>query len=232
MSTNTTRTPPQEPQKSVLDLGFLSKILEALLFSASKPLTLEELKDATGDYEAKDIKDALARLNDEYKNAERSFTILEVAHGWQMVTLPNYAEYIKRLYMKSTAQKLSRSTVEALAIIAYRQPVTRQEIEFIRGVNTEGVLKSLLEKDLARIMGRKDAPGRPILYGTTRKFLEHFGLRSLEDLPKIEELNLAAHEHTASPAIDATPTPAAAVPDEGATQEPGPRADKDPGVSS
>jgi len=111
-----------------------------------------------------------------------------------MVTLPQYAEYVKRLYTKAVVAKLSRPTVETLAIVAYRQPLTRQEIEFIRGVNTEGVLKSLLEKDLVRIVGRKEAPGRPILYGTTRKFLEHFGLRSLEDLPKVEELNLAEHD--------------------------------------
>ena len=137
--------------------------------------------------DAQAIKSALDELKDEYQASGRSFNIAEVAGGYQISTDPQYASWLQKLYRKSHTEKLTGPSLETLAIVAYRQPISRVEIEDIRGVNVDGVIKTLLEKSLVRITGRKQIPGRPFLYSTTRQFMEFFGLKSLEDLPKLEE---------------------------------------------
>jgi segregation and condensation protein B len=144
------------------------------------------LKDVLKDLEPTEIRDCIEELNGEYNSTERSFHIKEIAGGFQMMTDPVYSTWISALY-KRPPDRLTGPALETLAIIAYKQPLTRSDIEVIRGVNVDGVLHTLEERSLIRTRGRVDAPGRPILYGTTAEFLQHFGLRSLEDLPKLKE---------------------------------------------
>lgn len=167
----------------------LKTILEGLLFVADEPLSLERLAQA---FEEELPPERLARAVDElineYEELGRAFTLRQVAGGFQFRTRPELSSYLLRLMDKKSPARLSRAALETLAIIAYRQPVLRAEVEKIRGVDAGGMIKSLLEKDLIRVAGRRDLPGRPIAYGTTRKFLETFDLPSLEALPSIEEL--------------------------------------------
>lgn len=165
----------------------LKQIIEALLFVSESPLPLEKMSAVLEDYNPSDIRQAVEGLQAEYEHSERSLVIQEVAGGYQMTTRPVYAPWLRKFLKKTHGEKLSGPSLETLAIIAYKQPVTRQEIEFIRGVNVEGVLKALLEKGLIRIIGRKEIIGRPLLYGTSREFLEYFGLNALEELPPLEE---------------------------------------------
>ncbi|UQZ89758.1 SMC-Scp complex subunit ScpB [Deltaproteobacteria bacterium Smac51] len=166
----------------------IKTVIEGLLFVADEPLSLERLAQAFDD----EIPlDRLARqvddLINEYEEMGRAFVLKPVAGGFQFRTRPELSSYALRLKKKSPA-RLSRAALETLAIIAYRQPVLRVEIEKIRGVDAGGMVKALLEKELIRVVGRKDLPGRPIAYGTTKKFLETFDLPSLESLPTIEEI--------------------------------------------
>jgi len=170
------------------------RIIEALLFSSDKPLDLIQIKEVLEELDTQIIKSLIRQLRDEYTAEERSFNITEVAGGYRISTDPQYASWLQRLYRTSRTEKLSHPSLETLAIVAYRQPITRLEIEDIRGVNVEGVLKALLEKSLVRICGRKKIPGRPFLYGSTKFFLEFFGLQSLNDLPKLEEFEGAGLE--------------------------------------
>lgn len=165
----------------------VKQIIEALLFTSDKPLTLTRIKEVLDGVDVQVIKAQLNELRDAYADAGRSFNITEVAGGYSLSTDPKYAPWLKRLYNKTGSEKLSGPSLETLAIIAYRQPITRLEIEDIRGVNVDGVLRTLLERSLVRISGRKDIAGRPFLYSTTRYFLEFFGLQSLSELPKLEE---------------------------------------------
>ena len=166
--------------------AMIRKIMEALLFVSEKPLTTEDLRQALDGLDDEKIKEAIAELREDYIKSERSFNIAELAGGYQIVTNPEFAPWIDKLFRRDET-KLSTPSLETLAIIAYKQPLTRSEIEKIRGVNIEGVLKTLLDKNLIKIRGRKDAPGRPITYGTTDKFLEDFGLKGLEHLPKLRD---------------------------------------------
>ena len=133
------------------------------------------------------IRDLVYELKNEYEIQKRSFTIAEIAGGFQLVTDSYYAPWIKRLLIKEKTQRLSMPAMETLAIIAYKQPLTKSEMETIRGVNIDGVIENLLEKNLIKTSGRREAPGRPFIYTTTDEFLVHFGLKSLEDLPKLKE---------------------------------------------
>jgi len=164
----------------------LKTVIEALLFSSDKPLTLEQLKGALDNLDTSLIRKLIEELSREYENANRGIRISEIAGGFQMITAPFSAPFLKKLYRQKRVEKLSRPALETLAMIAYKQPVTKTEIESLRQVNVDGVIKSLADKDLIRIAGRRKAPGRPHVYGTTRQFLEYFGLKSLEQLPKIE----------------------------------------------
>jgi len=167
----------------------VKSVLEALLFSSEKPLTLEQLKFALDNLETTEIRKTLEELRAEYESANRGLRIIEIAGGFQMITAPDYAIFLRKLHKDRKVERLSRQALETLAIIAYKQPVTRFEIESLRNVNIDGVVKSLLDKDIIRIAGRRKAPGRPFVFGTTKKFLEHFGLKSLEELPKMEDFS-------------------------------------------
>jgi len=165
----------------------LKLIIESLLFSADKPLLVKDIQGCLPDRELSEIVEALKTLAREYDAMNRSFVLKEVAQGFQIRTKPDYAPYVLRM-TKRSATRMSAASMETLAIVAYKQPVIRQEIEQFRGVDTGGILRTLLERNLIRIMGRKQLPGRPLIYGTTRKFLEVFDLDSLESLPKLKEI--------------------------------------------
>lgn len=173
--------------------------IEAILFVSEKPLLIEQVKGVLEAVEADKIRDTLLELKNDYEKSERGLRIVEIAGGFQIVTSPEAAEILKKFYKLRDAQKLSKSALETLAIIAYKQPVTRLDIESLRGVNVDNMIRSLLEKNLIRIAGRKDVIGRPFVYGTTKQFLEYFGLASLADLPKAEELAKSAQGATQEP---------------------------------
>lgn len=176
-------------QEPALDVGELKAAFEALLFVSHDPLSLEKLALVLEGVPKSALKSAMQNLQAEYEASGRGLQILEVAGGYVMVTRPDQSRYIKRLTNKTKpAAKVSRSALEALAIVSYKQPITRADIEKIRGVETSGVLRTLLDQKLIRIVGRQDIPGRPILYGTGKQFLQRFGLRDLRDLPPLKEL--------------------------------------------
>lgn len=177
----------QDPLPAMVEEQELVGILEAMLFVSPEPLTLDRLVSVLGEVSKPEVEQALRRLQASYDAPGRGIQVVEVAGGFRAVTRPDYAPWIKRLERVKAAPKLSRSGLETLAIIAYRQPVVRGDIEKIRGVETSGVLRTLLERKLIRMVGRKDVPGRPIMYGTTKCFLEHFGLRDLAALPPLRE---------------------------------------------
>lgn len=164
----------------------LTEILEALLFITEEPLKLQELAEITG-RESKDIESALANLTERYA-IKNSLQIIQLAGGYQMATCPAAAPYIERLEKEASMRSLTQAALETLAVIAYKQPVTRVEIEAIRGVRVEKVLENLNRRKLIKMMGRKDAPGRPMTYGTTKYFLKFFGINSLKELPSLEKL--------------------------------------------
>jgi segregation and condensation protein B len=163
--------------------------IEAILFVSEKPVILDQLKEVFPELKPSQIHDLIKQLQDEYVNRNAGMVVVEIAGGFQMLSDSHAAAYIREFYKTKTKEKLSRPALESLAIIAYKQPVGRAEVEVIRGVNSDGTIAHLLNKGLIKITGRKEVPGRPFLYGTTKEFLEYFGLRSLEDLPKIEEFN-------------------------------------------
>jgi segregation and condensation protein B len=165
----------------------LRSILESLLFTADGPLSVGRLRNVIGNVERKEIALALKELQEEYETGRRGVRLVEVANGFQLRTPREYAEYIKNLVPVKTA-RMSRPNLETLAIVAYKQPITKAEIEEIRGVNVDGVVSTLLERRLIRIVARKDVPGKPFLYGTTREFLETFNLKDLSGLPTLKEM--------------------------------------------
>lgn len=171
-----------------MDRDEAKRITEALLFVSDKPVSIEAVKDVIKDADPADIRLMIEELNLEYAESGRSFRINEIAGGFQMLTDPVYSKWISALY-KRGPDRLTGPGLETLAIIAYKQPLTRADIEAIRGVNVDGVLRTLEERNLIRTRGRVDGPGRPILYGTTNEFLQHFGLKSLEELPKLKEFS-------------------------------------------
>jgi segregation and condensation protein B len=170
-------------QAQALTHDHLRGLLEALVFASDKPITAKELARLAS-APAKHVKELMLELHDAY--ARKGVTLDEVAGGWLFRTAPVYAPFVREL-TGGRPVRLSRAQIETLAIAAYRQPITRPEIDEIRGVDSGATLKLLLERDLVRILGKKDEPGRPILYGTTTQFLEFFGLRSLKDLPALRE---------------------------------------------
>jgi len=174
----------------------LKNIIESLLFAADEPLTIDRLKNIITGAETKAIRMTLDELEADYEARQGGFFLKEVADGYQIRTRPDYKEYIRRL-LKPRPQRLSKAALETLAIIAYKQPVIRSDIEHIRGVDCGGVLRVLLERQFIRVLGRKDIPGRPLIYATTKRFLEVFDLKNLKDLPtpkEIEEFGSALAE--------------------------------------
>ncbi len=168
-------------------------IVEALLFSSEKPLNAKDIHAVIPEISMTDINSSLNVLKYEYEALGRSFFLREISGGYQFRSRSDYSPYILKM-MQASPTRLSKATLETLAIVAYKQPVLRQEIERIRGVDVGGVLKTLLEKGLIRIMGRKALPGRPLVYGTTKKFLEVFDLKDLESLPKLKEIDALGSE--------------------------------------
>jgi len=168
----------------------LKNVLECLLFVSAKPLTINRLSSVIEEANQKEIEEALNQLSEEYSKAQKPVFIQKVAGGWRMATRKEYAEWIRNLFSKEMTYNLTQAALETLAIVAYRQPITTQEVELIRGVSSGGVLRGLLEKNLIKIAGRKEAIGRPIIYRTTDKFLEYFGLESISDIPPLEELGI------------------------------------------
>jgi segregation and condensation protein B len=162
-------------------------IVEALLFASGKPLTAKEIHDCIPEAALGDIRAALSEIETDYETMGRSFALREVAGGYQFRTANDYAPYVLKLF-KSSPSRLSRAALETLAIIAYKQPILRQEIERLRGVEAGGILRTLMEKELVKVVGRKNLPGKPLIYGTTRRFLEVFDLRDLDSLPKLREI--------------------------------------------
>lgn len=162
-------------------------LLETLLFVSGEPLMLSELKNTT-DLPEPELKQLLDEMMEEYKERNSGLLIVEIANGYQIVTNPHYAQWIKKFKNTAASGKLSMPALETLAIIAYKQPIIKAELEQIRGVNSDGVIKTLLDRRLIKIMGRKEVPGKPLLYGTTREFLQYFGLKDLTELPTISEL--------------------------------------------
>ena len=219
----------------------LKFILESLLFSAQKPMSVKELRDLLAsaasaedaDETAKpfkktkddDVIAALEELAREHETAARSYRLVCVAGAWQFVTQPEFSPWLKALVgVKARPSRLSQAALETLAIIAYRQPVTRAEVEQVRGVNVDGTMQTLLERGLVEQSGRAEVVGRPALYSTTPLFLEYFGLRSLDDLPAADELRRIPVEHppgpvTAEPGLATVPPEQLLLNEEGKTKK-------------
>ena len=164
------------------------QIVEAVLFASDAPLTPGEIARADERLDEDQVEEALQMLKAEYEDAQRAFHLTEIAEGYQILTRPEFAPYLERFDNVPRANRLSGPSLETLAIIAYRQPIGRIEIEYIRGVNSSGVIRTLQDRSLIDIVGRGDGLGRPLLYGTTQHFQEHFGFASLDDLPRPYEL--------------------------------------------
>jgi segregation and condensation protein B len=169
------------------DYSKAKRIIEVLLFVAGEPLSLNKISEII-EIKPNVVRNLIYELKKEYWEAQKGIDIIEIANGYQMCTRYEYSPWVNRLKKQRRESKLSQSALESLAIIAYKQPITRIEIDNIRGVNSIGVIQTLLEKKLIKIMGRKDAPGKPLLYGTTSEFLKTFGLSDLSALPQIDEL--------------------------------------------
>jgi segregation and condensation protein B len=165
----------------------LENIIQAMLFTTDKPMPSSVLAGAA-DVQSKDVEEAVDRINIRLKETDAPIMIRQVAGGYEFLTLAQYAPYIKKLYKHRFLAKLSKPAMEVLSIVAYKQPITKHEVELIRGVNSDGVYHTLLERKLIRIAGRKQSPGSPLLYGTTKEFLQYLGVNAIEDLPKIEEI--------------------------------------------
>lgn len=169
-----------------LDRTKIKSIVESLLFINERPLEISEIGEVI-EVDKRELQSAIDELIDDYSKRTGGVCIVKVAGGYQMCSIPQNEIWVKKMYRERSKQKLSIASLETLAIIAYKQPVTRIEIESIRGVNVDGVVRHLLDLGLIKTGGRKEVVGKPFLYITTRKFLEYFGLNSLKDLPKIEE---------------------------------------------
>ncbi len=193
----------------------LKSLIEAILFAAQEPLSSKDLKtilskpDETEEDEytrafkktsEADITAAVEQLKVDYTQQGRSFQIQEVAGAFQLISQPRFAPWLRQLFQEQRSNRLSQPALETLAIIAYRQPITRADIESVRGVAVDGVMQTLLDRGLVTITGRAEVPGRPMLYGTTRRFLEHFGLNHLDEMPAVEELRKANLRLPAMPA--------------------------------
>lgn len=181
-------TESQENNNKDIDQNRLQREIEALLFASDAPLSASRLTGITSVSSIRAVKDAIAGLENFYKENERSFGIVEVAGGYQLVTLPEYAHSVAMLFKSRRKTRLTQAALETLAIIAYKQPINRLMIEAIRGVNCDGVLSTLIDRELVTISGRGEGVGKPYLYSTTTKFLEYLGLKDYRDLPEMEEL--------------------------------------------
>lgn len=184
-----------------MDKEQLKSVLESLLFAGGEPLPLARLGELL-EADKKEVREALEELKEECERPERGVRLVEAAGGWQLEARPENAAWVGRL-LQSKPVRLTRPSLETLSIIAYRQPVTRAEIEEIRGVDSGGVLGTLLDHDFIQIQGRKDVPGKPLIYGTSKRFLEFFRLKSLAELPSLKEMEELQEESLAGQAAEA-----------------------------
>ena len=220
--------PAGEPAAEPVDSIPLTKALESLLFITDHPLTLQQLCKFVGvpQKQSKRVTDAIAEIRRSLDEKQSAVQLVEVADGFQMGTRPNYAPIVKKLYTDKMTMRLSTAAHETLAIIAYKQPLTRAEIEQIRGVEVIAALETLVEKKLIEVVGRRETVGRPLMYGTTMEFLRHFGLRSLEDLPPIDSFVVEDAPLGAQPNPEGSPASAdaeaPAMAGESAATEPAP----------
>jgi len=164
----------------------ISRIIEAILFVADKPVTVNKLVLLLPNFKKEEIENGISDLNEVYK--DHAINILEIAGGFQLATRPEYHEYIKKFNAVRIRPRLSQAALETLAVITYKQPVSRVEVEAIRGVNSDGVVGTLLERGMIEILGRADTVGKPLLYGTTQELLQYFGLKNYSELPNFEEI--------------------------------------------
>lgn len=171
-------------------------MLEALLFASESPQTPNRISQFLGTSIRRELPDLIQALNDSYADSGRSFRIREVAEGYQMYLMPTYTRAVEKFLRKQKERRLSQAALETLAVVAYKQPVTKADVEHVRGVNSDGVIASLLERKLTAIVGRSHKVGRPLLYGTTKQFLEYFGLKSLDELPRLDELAMPEEDST------------------------------------
>jgi segregation and condensation protein B len=171
-----------------MEIEALKSIIESLLFVAEGPLTLQRLAEVIDSAEKKEIAAALEQVKADLETNRRGLRVVEVAGGFQLRTAKENADWIKK-YLGGRPARMGRATLETLAIIAYRQPVTKAEVEAIRGVDVDGVVNTLVERNLIRAVGRKDVPGRPFLFGTTAEFLQLFNLKDLSELPALKEMD-------------------------------------------
>ena len=172
----------------------VEQIVEATLFASQTPLTLEDISRADEDLDVDRVVEAIQLLRDAYEDAERAFQIYQLGDGFQILTRPEYAPYLERFDSVPRAPHLSPAALETLAIIAYRKPIGRIEIEEVRGVSASSVLRTLLDWELVQVVGRGEGLGRPLLYGVTQQFLEHFGMKDVSDLPAADELPVVLGE--------------------------------------
>jgi len=179
---------PADPQSVVTD-ETARPVIEALLFAADRPLSVSRLTELIGGVPLGTVHEAVQEICRDYNLNGRSIMLREVAGGFQFYTKPQYAPWLRRLYNVKSSNRLSPAALETLAIVAYKQPITRAEIEVIRGVNVSGLLNTLLERRLIKISGHEDTIGKPLLYRTTNEFLSHFGLADIRDLPPISSLS-------------------------------------------
>ena len=198
-----------------------SRIVEAVLFASDAPLLADEIARADERLDEDRVEAALATLKEEYDRSCRAFELRRVADGVQLMTRPEFAPYLERLDTVPASPRLSGPALEALAIVAYRQPISRVDVEYVRGVNSVGVIRTLIDRDLITAVGRGEGVGRPVLYGTTPRFLRHFGLPSMEDLPRPEDLPVVLRDRTPLDEADDAPSGAGAVGGGGA-EEPSP----------
>ncbi len=211
---------PGDAGKTESPLSGLKGIVEAILFVSGEPISVDRLQGVVEGVSRAELMSALRALQEDYAAEGRGLQVVEVAGGFQIATRPDCAPWIKRLEKAKAGAKLSRSAMETLAIIAYKQPLVRAEIEQIRGVDTAGVLKTLLDRRLIRIVGRKDIPGRPIMYGTTKQFLQAFGLKDLAGLPALRDIkDLKEAEQFILPNVD--PEAEVETPDHGGFSDEG-----------
>jgi segregation and condensation protein B len=172
-----------------MQLDQLKQVVEVLIFSSDIPLPADQIRQLVEETDLDTIAKAVDELNQEYRNTGRTFQITHVAGGYQLVTHENYAAWVRKLFQGRLKTKLSQAGLETLSVIAFKQPVSKPEIEAIRGVNCDGVLHTLLERKLITISGREDGPGRPLLFKTTREFLRYFGVNEISDLPRPKEID-------------------------------------------
>ena len=210
----------QAPETSQPSSTPLALKVEAALMTSDRPLPAAKLSEVLGNVGVKPIHEAASQLNELYESTGRSFRIEQLAGGWQILTLPDYKDVLAAMHKTRAETRLSPAALETLAIIAYKQPILRAAIESIRGVACGEVIRGLLDRQLVKIAGRADELGRPMLYGTTKRFLEVFGLATLKDLPKAEQLKpkTAASVATAVATDEGATEPSAVATDEGATE--------------